>query len=144
MNWGRWIIDCSGPGCRSALEVKPAGPPVIDRNGVVQFHPVWGDLSMRCWDCGWTTRHLAWPADPFGIEAILYARPDEKTRNWFPGETLDALLLENIAHGLMPPTDGLEPGGSLMITWGDVIVGGSILATLPPIEAAFRRREIGD
>lgn len=142
MNWSRWILDCSNPGCLSALEVKAPQAPYIDRDGNVWFHPTWGATSMRCWDCGWTTRHVAWPADPFAIEAILFMRPDEKTRNWSPGETLDSLLLENLVHGILPPMAGLAGGTPLMITRGDVLVGGTLMSVLPELEAAQRLHDI--
>lgn len=143
MNWSRWVIDCGGPGCLSALEVKPPGPPVVDRYGRVLFHPTWGAASMRCWDCDWVTTRIDWPADPFAIEAILFMRPDEKTRNWTPGETLDALLLENIAHGIMPPEHMI--GGSeplMVVNRDDVLVGGSLMSALPEFEAVQRLHEI--
>lgn len=35
------------------------------------------------------------------IEALLLARADPSTRNWKPGETLDDLATENVAHGVV-------------------------------------------
>lgn len=142
MNWGRWVLPCGRPGCLSALEVKPPQPPVFDQNGVAWFHPTWGDTSMRCWDCGWTTEHLGWPVDPFAIEAILLQRPDEKTRNWLPGETLDMLLMENVLHGIMPPVPENGSDGQIMVTCDDVLIGGSLMSALPEHEAIQRLREI--
>ena len=98
---------------------------------------------MQCWDCDWVTTQIGWPADPFAIEALLFMRPDEKNRNWSPGETLDALLLENIAHGIVPPESLLRGGEPLMVVSRDeVLVGGSLMAALPEFEAVQRLHEI--
>jgi len=40
------------------------------------------------------------PADTLAaIEAVLVLRPNQATRNWRPGETLEDLRAENLAHG---------------------------------------------
>jgi hypothetical protein len=140
-NWGRWIIDCRR--CTSALEIKDDRQAITRPDGRIVVHPHWGDQTMQCWDCGWVADGVAYPPDPIGIEVILRMRPDEKHRNWQPGETLDWLMLENIAHGIMPPTEGIEGGGPMMITRGDVIVGGSIVTLIPELEATRRLFEIG-
>jgi hypothetical protein len=140
-NWGRWLIDCGRPGCLSALEV---GHHLRDQNGAEVRHGVdWFEPSMRCWDCGWVTEHIVWPHDPDSIEIVLAMRPAEITRNWWPGETLESLMLENIAHGILPPDHLLEGGaGPLMVCVGDSIVGGRLAELLPQFQAARRLHEI--
>lgn len=139
-NWDKWLVDCAH--CTSGL--KP-GVHIYDDEGVmVRYSVEWGDTSMTCWDCGRVTENIAWPPDPIGIEAILYMRPNEKHRNWWPGETLDMLLLENIAHGILPPIDALEGGGgSLMVTCGERIVGGVMGRLVQQIDPTRQLHEIG-
>lgn len=120
-NWGRWIVDCSSTACTSALAVEP------------------GTREMRCWDCGWATDLILWPADTDSIETILAMRPDEKTRNW-AGETLEDLLAENLAHGIIPAGIDMDGGDQVvMLTAGDRIVGGAMAAELD----SYRRLQIG-
>lgn len=108
---GRWVVLCGRPWCASALTLTPGTP------------------GMACWDCGWEGR-IVWPPDPEGIEAILTMRPNVLNRGWEPGETVQDLLTENIAHGILPP--GIEPGDpdavprELLTTVDDRIVGGSV------------------
>lgn len=122
-NWGRWLIDCSSRYCTSAMQVYP------------------GQVLVTCLDCGTTMGPLIWPADPAGVEALLSMRPDEKTRNWLPGETLQDLLMENVAHGILPP--GLDLGASrpveLLTTVDERIVGGVVALSLT---SDFRRHQI--
>ena len=77
-NWGRWIADCASPHCTSALQLEYMQP------------------SMTCRDCGWPTGHIVWPDDPAAITYVLSLRPDEKTRNAEPGETVDMLVAEKL------------------------------------------------
>lgn len=83
MNWSRWIADCSSRHCTSALALAPGTP------------------IMRCFDCGWVTERIVWPDHTDAIETLLAMRPDEKTRNWEPGETLEQLANENVQHGII-------------------------------------------
>jgi hypothetical protein len=139
MNWSRWIIDCAH--CTSGLT---PGHHLYDERGVmVRYSIEWGDAAMRCWDCGGLTEGVLWPADPAAIEAILGMRPDERTRNWYPGETLDALMLENIAHGILPPDELMAPGRPLMIGIGDQVTGGVVDLLAAQIDPARRVHEIG-
>lgn len=107
-NWGRWVVGCSRPFCFSAMQVYP------------------GQTWVACGDCGEMIADLLWPADPEGVETVLNLRPDVRTRNWFPGETLLDLLQENAAHGVLPP--GADP--DVKQVWGrtadDRISGGLI------------------
>jgi hypothetical protein len=139
MNWSRWIVDCAH--CTSGLVV---GVHLCDEHGtMVRYSIEWGDWSMVCWDCGQVTEAIAWPPDPAAIEAILSMRPDEKTRNWEPGETLDGLLMENILHGIMPPDEALEQGGPLIVGQGDYVIGGYINRLAGQFDPQRRVPEIG-
>lgn len=104
-NWGRWVVLCSGPFCFAAQQVYP------------------GQTLVTCQACETTLGPLIWPADPDAIEAILMLRPDMRTRNWHPGESLEDLLAENVAHGIDPP----DTGHKVLIRSADgVLVGGAI------------------
>jgi hypothetical protein len=39
-----------------------------------------------------------WPSNPAGIEKVLAARLDAQRRNWYPSESVDDLIAENVAH----------------------------------------------
>lgn len=121
-NWGRWVARCPAGLCTNAVQV---------RRWQQRFE------CAGAGGCGWTSP-LAWPADPEAIEMLLAMRPDEKTRNWVPGETLQQLLLENAQHDVLPPA-ALVESGSLMDTLGERMTGGRFVAALPE----YRRREIG-
>jgi len=123
-NWGRWVVNCASPACASAMQVWP------------------GQEWVRCADCATLAADLIWPADPDGIEILLSMRPAEWNRNWLPGETLEDLLVENVAHGIFPPAVELEPGGPsrvLLRTAGDRIAGGLVAHSL---RSDSRRHEI--
>lgn len=138
-NWDKWLVDCAH--CTSGL--KP-GVHLYEDGRLVRYAVEWGDTSMICWDCGQVTENIAWPPDPGAIEVILFMRPDEQNRNWWPGETLAELLLENITHGIMPPADAIEDGRPLMTTMNEVVVGGSLVSLMPEFAAARRLFEIGN
>lgn len=100
VNWGRWIADC--PTCGSALAVEPGqdrlGATVWDHDGE---HLTAARFQEGCWDCG-TVTDLVWPDAGVvdGVERLLAMRPDPKTRNWEPHETLHDLMRENAQHGI--------------------------------------------
>lgn len=115
-NWNRWVADCGA--CTSALTVPP------------------GTTEAFCWDCHAVIGPIVWPADPDGIEAILAMRPDPNTRSWDPGETLEDLLQENAAHGLIPAewhalADRMGGVLELLGTTDGVITSGLLLDALP-------------
>lgn len=114
-NWGRWIGDCPAPSCASALTLPTAG---------------WQIDPFQCWDCGYVAEQIIWPPDVPAIEALLSMRPDERNRNWEPGETLVELMLENAAHGVLP-AEWTAGAGELMRTADERVVGGLLLAALP-------------
>lgn len=81
---GRWIGWCSyRDRCDAAIQLVPFTEGFI------------------CPDCGMATS-VVWPSADMvaGVERLLLMRPHPKNQNWLPGETLDDLLLENIAHGI--------------------------------------------
>lgn len=125
-NWGRWICKCPAGMCTNAVQVERR------------------QERFECagsGSCGWTSP-IQWPADPDAIEMLLRRRPDAKTRNWLPGETLEDLLAENTAHGLFPLELDLDgPTTALMSTVNGRIVGGLLLDALP--DAAARRALTG-
>jgi hypothetical protein len=55
---------------------------------------------MRCGECG-SVYDVIWPAPTVAkrITQLLNQRPDPKTRNWLPGETIGRLVEENLEHG---------------------------------------------
>lgn len=100
VNWGRWIADC--PSCGSALAVEPGQPllgaTVWEHDGE---HLTAARFQEGCWDCG-TVTDLVWPDAGVidGVERLLAMRPDPKTRNWEPHESLHHLMRENAEHGI--------------------------------------------
>lgn len=83
VNHGRWLADC--PAC-----------------GRAQLQS-YDDHRLYCPACdnggsgSWA--RVVWPANAAALEAVLLQRPVPDTRNWTPGETLEALRVENEAHG---------------------------------------------
>jgi hypothetical protein len=137
VNWDVWRVDCAW--CTSTLAL---GPPVTV-HGRVRPGLEWGQPEMICWDCGRLTGPiLGWPADPEAIMALLGLRPDVRNRNWVHGETLDDLLAENAAHGILPPLPELPAGSNplLMLTVEGLVVGGALVDLLPDADA---RRALG-
>ncbi len=131
-NHGRWVVDCPRPDwrCASALQMFPLVSKIF-----------------TCWDCGYVSDEIVWPNDVAAIQMLLRMRPDPKTRNWKPGETLQSLIMENIANGVM--SDRLKEIGSgkpsnieIMSTHNDVLTGGVLLDDLTAEQN--RIEEMGD
>jgi len=78
-NWGRWVVECPQPRCFNAEQVATAQP------------------SVECRDCGQRC-DIMWPSNPAHIEKVLAARLDAQRRNWYPSESVDDLIAENVAH----------------------------------------------
>lgn len=80
---GRWLVDCE---CGSGVGIDPRWP------------------EARCLGCGAVipVSLIQFPEDQARahIEAILTKRPHLGTRNWQPGETVESLRAENLAHGV--------------------------------------------
>ena len=109
INWSRIVVDCPRAWCTSALSLPP------------------GWDVFQCWDCHWRAP-IVWPADLAGIVSVLALRPDPKTRNWEPGESILDLVRENIEHGILPDLDELEKAnaaGPLILEQDGVIVTGA-------------------
>lgn len=87
VNHNRWIVEC--PICPSAQVASET------------------DRRFFCLDCfnGGEDGYfeVLFPDDRAEIEAALTKRPDPTTRNWYPGEDVEKLKLENVAHGLDHP-----------------------------------------
>lgn len=88
VNHGRWLAECPFERCASAQYASRA------------------DRRFFCVECSnagtgmWVA--VAWPAETelTAIEAALSARPDRRSRNWAPPETVADLAAENTAEGL--------------------------------------------
>jgi len=53
-----------------------------------------------CFACGAVHRQVVFPKDAAAIEKVLLERPKVQNRHWMPGETVDDLIAENVAHGV--------------------------------------------
>ena len=87
INWGRWIVDC--PHCNSALDVTTA------------------DNQAICLDCGTEWFAIVFTPTPRkrNIETALLKRPGNRAgifphSNWYPGESVAHLNLENERMGI--------------------------------------------
>lgn len=90
-SWGMWAARCGY--CPGAERLQ-------------RFQPY-----IECLDCG-TVTEVIWPTEEMvrGVERLLMMRPAPANRNWFPGETLHDLMLENAEHGVMDPDFlGIDP-----------------------------------
>ena len=80
VNRGRWIVKCACGGAEYAFE---------------------GGLFMcrSCWNGGHAHkyRHIIWPENRSKIEGLLLRRPLD-CRNWYSGEPLSQLAVENSLH----------------------------------------------
>lgn len=128
-NWGRWVARCPAPWCTNAMQVTPGQDAFVC-------------AGLGGCGCG---ADVVWPTDPDAIELILTMRPVPATRNWLPGETLEQLVLENAAHGIVDPAwdaAATLAGGSaeILVALDERVVGGLLHQQL---EAAGLRREIG-
>ncbi len=83
VNHGRWVADCP-LGCGCAAIVQP-GQPFDCRSRGGGF----------C--CDALGSPVVCPPDALAIEHVLAGRPTPN-RNWYVGETVDALRAENVAH----------------------------------------------
>jgi hypothetical protein len=81
VNDNRWLIDCE---CGSGNYTDPTLK------------------TAYCYGCGAVHANVTFPAaaDRVAIEEALIERPVPRTRNWYPSETVDTLIAENIEHGL--------------------------------------------
>lgn len=77
--WNRWVIDCE---CGAGNATDPANP------------------FACCFGCGAVHERVQFPPNVQAIERVLLQRVKPSTRNWFPQETVDDLIAENVAHGV--------------------------------------------
>lgn len=114
--WGSWIVRCPAPWCWNAMLVDLGQP------------------EYRCEGrgaCGFEAA-VRWPADPMAILTVLAMRPDPRTWNWLPGETVEDLITENVSHGVIPPEWREVDRPTVLTQSADgVVVGGRLLDALP-------------
>lgn len=84
VNHGRWVADCPTPFCTGAV-VLLTGSPFLCGNCLNA-------------ECGFRYRLVSWPAERGEIEEILSTRLLPENANWYPGETLERLTVENEVH----------------------------------------------
>jgi hypothetical protein len=96
MNQGRWVAHCDTDGCSGAERVWPNGQ-IREKSG--RKYGISRQGVLNCGNCGLTSS-VTFPVDRKQITRLLNRRPVPETRNWFPGETVEALAEESVAHGL--------------------------------------------
>ncbi len=122
VSMGVWVTKCPRPWC---VHVDHYGPgPNTGRIG---------GLTEKLWHCFRCELvcEAVWPPAVDDIERLLAARPQPETRNWLPGETVDDLLFENAAHGLLPadgPSRALTTNGRLTPAGLSLVAAGGTLA----------------
>ena len=89
VNHSRWHARC--PHCAGIETVAPGQP----------FFCMSCHMALN----GFRPAAVIFPEGWTEIEAVLLARPVEH-RHWRPGESLDLLIAENIAHGLPARWEG--------------------------------------
>lgn len=86
VNRGRWIVECE---CREAREAQP---------------------GVKQWSCSCSSQYsILWPSDTTRrkIEGLLAQRPPQN-QNWWPWETIETLIAENLEHGCPASTGGVD------------------------------------
>lgn len=96
ISWGKWVARCPADGCPQA-EHFGADPNTGYVGGLTE-------TAFWCGHCGLTCP-AEWPPEEMCADAVrlLAMRPVPATRNWNRqlGEPTDALLGENVEHGLL-------------------------------------------
>jgi ribosomal protein S27E len=122
---------------------------------VSEAHAAWSFWEVRCGACRYGAEQLKrfqawiecricgqvtdviWPPEAMvhGVERLLMMRPDPTTRNWYPGETLGDLMMENGTHGIFDKFEHLAvtPGESLFSVDDDRIRRDKLPALKPRI-----------
>jgi hypothetical protein len=98
VNHGRWVAHCATPSCAGAERVWPGGK-VQHRDKIPLPFGVTAAGVLHCANCG-RTSSVEFPVDRKQINKILGRRPVPETRNWFPGETVEDLNVENTVNGV--------------------------------------------
>ena len=120
-NWGRWVADCPEviPDCKCAAQLRPEESTFHCRETILlsrayrrqgyserdidaALTAAGGDHEMVTHECAGEGALVIWPPNREEIERICSARLTAN-RNWYPWETTDQLIAENIAHGLRVP-----------------------------------------
>lgn len=108
-----WVAMCPRPGCMNAEMFGRCDDGTVGGLEASRFtcrvdghrpdgsRVVYRGCGLRC--------GVEWPPDIADLERVLLARPAPSTRNWRPGESLEDLVAENFAHGLVP-TAAVERG----------------------------------
>jgi hypothetical protein len=97
VNHGRWVAHCETDGCSGAERVWPGGQ-VREKDGR-KFGVSRGGV-LHCSNCGQTSKVL-FPDERKRIDSLLARRPIPERRNWYPPESVEDLIEENKAHGLV-------------------------------------------
>lgn len=117
VNWGIWLSRCPQRYCWNAMAVEL------------------GQAIFTCLgpgSCG-TEAPIVWPPDPTAIAVLLRMRPDMRTQNWHPGETIQDLIVENAAHDVLPPEWTQLTERTLIACEDEGVVTAGLLAdALPP------------
>jgi hypothetical protein len=117
VNWGIWLTRCPGRYCWNAMAVEL---------GQALFVCLGPD------SCG-SEAPIVWPRDPQAIATLLRMRPDMRTQNWLPNETVQDLIVENAAHDCLPPEwTELTERTVISKEIDGVVVGGLLADALPP------------
>ncbi len=96
LNHGRWVAHCDTPSCTGAESVWPDGQlrTAADGRKCGISHGV-----LHCANCGLTSQ-VVFPDNSHDIMRVLARRPVPETRNWYPGETVEELAVENTTFGV--------------------------------------------
>lgn len=96
LNHGRWVAECV---CGGAERIWPGGQIQTDPKTGQQYGLA-SDGRMICGDkefCGIeSTVVVPTERERTDIHKTVGIRPDPRTRNWLPGETVGELLAENV------------------------------------------------
>jgi len=93
VNHGRWVADCPDQECHGAEDTLPS--PITGVIGLNRHR-------MICTNCG-RTWPVEWPMTADMIVAVLMQRPRKDNRHWWPWESVEDLLVENMTHGFGVP-----------------------------------------
>lgn len=98
LSWGKWVARCPRPGCHNAEQFGQCGDGTVGGLSGTSFwcRETHNGCGLKC--------GADWPGNIEDIEFMTRARP-VAARNWFPGETVDDLLRENLENGLVPKNE---------------------------------------
>jgi hypothetical protein len=98
LSWGRWVARCPRPGCHNAEQFGQCDDNSLGglTGQTFRCRQEKGGCGLQC--------AVDWPANIESIEYMVRARP-VAARNWFPGETVEDLMRENVENGFVPKHD---------------------------------------